>query len=270
MPNINTSVDDLLLKSDRRCDFTNGSSKQVPLTADPIETGPNISDDSEVCADSLNDTESISSSLHQEYRGHSTTTKEAGSKLNPNCEPFVPIGSLEQASTSTSSGYGDCDVKPFNPKEFQEKLCCFACGRPGHISRNCLHRPTEFFYGKNQKVTPKAKPTVKSMRTDQSSKPRVTPQKVPHKPSTAKKAKSVKQNQSGFQKQKSKVFKTKNKSQWKNNPPTKPPLKPVDHGSGARPKIVNAKLVKPKGVIKKGPIIPPVPKPIMVWVPIFH
>ncbi|KAL8204468.1 hypothetical protein R6Q57_010091, partial [Mikania cordata] len=64
MPNINTSVDDLLLKSDQR---------------------------------------------------------EVSSKLNPNCEPFVPTGSLEQASTSSSSGHSDCDVKPFDPKEFHEK-----------------------------------------------------------------------------------------------------------------------------------------------------
>ncbi|KAL8205625.1 hypothetical protein R6Q57_009176 [Mikania cordata] len=52
---------------------------------------------------------------------HSTITKEAGSKLNPNCEPFVPTGSLEQATISTSSGHGDCDVKSFDPKAFHEK-----------------------------------------------------------------------------------------------------------------------------------------------------
>ncbi|KAL8225877.1 hypothetical protein R6Q57_018434 [Mikania cordata] len=179
MPNINTSVDDLLMKSDRRCDFATGSSKPVPLTAGPVETDPNISNDYEVCRDSLNDPESISSSLHQVNRAHSTITKEAGSKLNPNCEPIFPTGSLEQASTSTSSGHGDCDVKPFDPKEFHEKVCCFACGRPAHIARNYLHRPTKFFYGKNQKVTPKAKPTIRSMRTDQSSKLGVTPQMVP-------------------------------------------------------------------------------------------
>ncbi|KAL8199573.1 hypothetical protein R6Q57_013141, partial [Mikania cordata] len=79
--------------------------------------------------------------------------------LNPNCEPFVPTESLEQASKSTSSGHGDRDVNPFDPKEFHEKVCCFACGRPGHIARICLHWHTEFFYGKNQKVTTKAKPT---------------------------------------------------------------------------------------------------------------
>ncbi|KAL8226753.1 hypothetical protein R6Q57_016585 [Mikania cordata] len=56
MPNINTSVDDLLLKSYRRRDCITGSSKPVPLTADPVETSPNIPDDSQVCADSLNDT----------------------------------------------------------------------------------------------------------------------------------------------------------------------------------------------------------------------
>ncbi|KAL8214152.1 hypothetical protein R6Q57_003601 [Mikania cordata] len=56
MPNINTSVDDMLLKSNRRFDFTTGSSKPIPLTTDPIETSPNISDVSEVCAESLNET----------------------------------------------------------------------------------------------------------------------------------------------------------------------------------------------------------------------
>ncbi|KAL8204427.1 hypothetical protein R6Q57_010050 [Mikania cordata] len=103
---------------------------------------------------------------------YSTVTKEAGSQLNPNCEPYVPTGSLEQVSSSLSSAQSNCDVKPFDPIEFHQKVCCYVCGRPGHIARNCLHRPTEFFYGKNQKVTPKAKPSIKSMRTDQSSKPR--------------------------------------------------------------------------------------------------
>ncbi|KAL8226053.1 hypothetical protein R6Q57_018610 [Mikania cordata] len=56
MPNINTFVDDLLIKSDRRCDFTTGSNIPIPLTTDPVETDPNISDDSEVYGDSLNDT----------------------------------------------------------------------------------------------------------------------------------------------------------------------------------------------------------------------
>ncbi|KAL8231582.1 hypothetical protein R6Q57_001360 [Mikania cordata] len=132
--------------------------------------------------------DSISSSLHQEYKGHSTITKEAGSKLNPNYEHFFPTGSWEQTSTNSSSGHSDCDVKPFDPKEFHEKVFCFACGRPGHVARNCLHKPTKLFYGRNQEVTPKAKPTIRSMRIDQSSKPRVTPQKVPQEPSIAKKA----------------------------------------------------------------------------------
>ncbi|KAL8226055.1 hypothetical protein R6Q57_018612 [Mikania cordata] len=114
------------MKSDRRFHFATGSTKPVPLTTYPVETKPNISDDSEpnemfknfnstfVKNDVI--TESISSSLQQENRDHSTITKEAGLKLNPNCEPLVPTGSLEQASTSTSSGHGDCDVKPFDPK----------------------------------------------------------------------------------------------------------------------------------------------------------
>ncbi|KAL8202170.1 hypothetical protein R6Q57_011317 [Mikania cordata] len=148
-------------------------------------------------------------------RAHSTVTKEVGSKLNPNCEPFVTTESLEQAS---SSGHGDCDVKSFDPNEFHEKVCCFACGRPGHIARNCLHRPTEFFYGKNQKVTPKAKSTCKSIRIDQSSRPRVTTQNIPQNMPTAKKFKTVKHNQNGFLKQNSKVSKTNRKSQWTNKP----------------------------------------------------
>ncbi|KAL8200378.1 hypothetical protein R6Q57_011717 [Mikania cordata] len=193
MPKIHTFVDDLLLKSDRRFDFNNGFDKPISLTADPIETSPNISDDSKICADSLIKTcvikkneersagrstycstsfgtssfisnndfvgnvdkvkiktnemsknfkstfvkknvilETISSRLHHEYKGHSTITKEEGSKLNPNCEPFVPTRSLEQASTSSFSSHSDCDVKPFDPKEFHEK-----------VSKQILYIPTK-------------------------------------------------------------------------------------------------------------------------------
>ncbi|KAL8217987.1 hypothetical protein R6Q57_021360 [Mikania cordata] len=76
MPNINTSVDDLLMSTN---------------------------DDDDVL-------ESVSSSLKRVNRAHSTINKEADSKLKPNCEPFVPTGSLEQASTSTSSGHGNRDT----------------------------------------------------------------------------------------------------------------------------------------------------------------
>ncbi|KAL8218014.1 hypothetical protein R6Q57_021387 [Mikania cordata] len=121
---MNTSIDDLVLQSDHAFEFPN---EPVSLTVDPMF----VSNDSEV------------------NRAHSTITKEAGSKLNPYFEPYVPTGSLEKASTSTSPGQGDCDVKPFDPKDFHDK-----------------------------KVTPNAKPTNRSVRTDQSSKPRVKPQKV--------------------------------------------------------------------------------------------
>ncbi|KAD7116764.1 hypothetical protein E3N88_04032 [Mikania micrantha] len=66
-----------------------------------------------------------------------------------------------------------------------------------HIARHCLHRPTEFFYGKNQKVTPKANPTSIPMRTHQSSKPMVKPQKKTQNHPTAKNTKPTQQNQSG-------------------------------------------------------------------------
>ncbi|KAL8265781.1 hypothetical protein R6Q59_003125 [Mikania micrantha] len=36
---------------------------------------------------------------------------------------------------------------------YEKKQTCFACGKPSHIARNCIHRPTEFY----QKVTPKVK-----------------------------------------------------------------------------------------------------------------
>ncbi|KAL8223244.1 hypothetical protein R6Q57_020643 [Mikania cordata] len=89
--------------------------------------------------------------------GSSTFTKETDPQLNPNCEPYVPTVSLEQVSTSLSSGQSNCDVKSFDQIEFYQKVCYYACGKTGHIARHCLHIPTEFFYEKNQKVTPKAK-----------------------------------------------------------------------------------------------------------------
>ncbi|KAL8228423.1 hypothetical protein R6Q57_016007 [Mikania cordata] len=134
------------------------------------------------CAPKLNS----STLTNQATVAHSTGTKETGSQLNPNCEPYVTSTSLEQVSTSSSSGQGNCDLKPFDPIEFHQKVYCYACGKPGHIALHCLHRPTEFFYGKNQKVTPKAKFINKPVRIDQSSKPRVLPQKVTQTTFTAK------------------------------------------------------------------------------------
>ncbi|KAL8199681.1 hypothetical protein R6Q57_013249 [Mikania cordata] len=52
----------------------------------------------------------------------STITPEAGSKLNPNYEPYIPTGSLEQASTSSFSSLSDCDVKRFDPRDFHVKV----------------------------------------------------------------------------------------------------------------------------------------------------
>ncbi|KAL8226693.1 hypothetical protein R6Q57_016525 [Mikania cordata] len=133
LPRVNTSYDELVSKSDLAHEFPN---VPVQLTVDPIV--PNVFDMSE---------------------------------LNPNCERYVPTVSLEQVSANTLSGQGNFDVEPFDPIEFHQKVCCYACGKPCHIARHCLHRPTEFFYGKNQKVTPKEKPYSNPMRIDQSSRP---------------------------------------------------------------------------------------------------
>ncbi|KAL8225984.1 hypothetical protein R6Q57_018541 [Mikania cordata] len=65
---------------------------------------------------------------------HSTITREAGLMVNPNCEPYVPTGSLEQVSTTSSPGQNDCDVKPFDPQEFYQKVCFYACGILRHIA----------------------------------------------------------------------------------------------------------------------------------------
>ncbi|KAD4385615.1 hypothetical protein E3N88_25784 [Mikania micrantha] len=165
---------------------------------------------------------------------HSTVIKEEGSQLNPNCEPYVPTGSLEQVSSNLSSGQSNCDVKPFDPIELHQKVCCFACGKPSHIARHCLHRPTEFFYGKNHKVTPKAKLVNKHVRTVPSSKPNVTSQKgtQTRTPSIAKREKKSNQTQSGFHNQTPRIFKTK--------------IKPVDHGSGSKSKYIENKSDRPK------------------------
>ncbi|KAL8217967.1 hypothetical protein R6Q57_021340 [Mikania cordata] len=163
------------------------------LTVDPILSDLNRPDDSEVCAEYLSvsgrsEEEEERSAGRSTYcsasssKSHFSVPKidfvgkfeiikikpnemiknfrtnfvktETGSKLNPNCEPYVPTGSSEQVFTSSSPRQSDCDVKPFDPQEFYQKVCCYACGRPGYIAKNCLHRPTEFFYVKNQKVTP--------------------------------------------------------------------------------------------------------------------
>ncbi|KAD3067019.1 hypothetical protein E3N88_34899 [Mikania micrantha] len=155
-------------------------------------------------------------------------------ELNPNCEPYIPTGSLEQISSNSSSSQSNCDVKPFDPIEFHQKVCCYACGKPGHIARHCLHRPTEFFYGKNQKVIPKAKLVNKHVRTVPSSKPKATSQKgiQTQTPSTAKRHQKSNKTQSGFHKQTPRTFKTK--------------IKPVDQGSGSMPKHIKLNSERPK------------------------
>ncbi|KAL8209149.1 hypothetical protein R6Q57_008561 [Mikania cordata] len=188
MPKINKSVDDLLLKSDRKFELTTGSNKPVSLTTDPVLTNLDGSDNPEVCVEILCVTvrskekeeksacrsthcsissskshfvpkvdfvgkfeiikikpnemfknfkanfvktgddiknkyvlESNSSPLTEKVnQAYSTITTEAYSNLNPNYEPYVPTGSLEQACTSSSPGQSDCDVKTFDPNEFHD------------------------------------------------------------------------------------------------------------------------------------------------------
>ncbi|KAL8214193.1 hypothetical protein R6Q57_003642 [Mikania cordata] len=187
MPRINKSVDDLLSKLDLGHEFSTGSSKPVSLTIDHELKDMNCSDDSEICAEKLSSSvpkidyvgkfETISTkfvkndanvkkncalktkvapSKENENKLYSTINKETGSRLNPKCEPYVPNVSLEQVSISSAPGSS-----------------MLLCGKPGHISGQCLHRPTKFFYGKNQKVTPKAKPISKPKRIEKSSKPEI-------------------------------------------------------------------------------------------------
>ncbi|KAL8229884.1 hypothetical protein R6Q57_014784, partial [Mikania cordata] len=59
--------------------------------------------------------------INQAAVANSTVTKETYSQLNPNCEPYVPNTSVEQVSSSSSCGQGNCDVKTFDPIEFHQK-----------------------------------------------------------------------------------------------------------------------------------------------------
>ncbi|KAL8224053.1 hypothetical protein R6Q57_019528 [Mikania cordata] len=79
MPKINTSVDDLLLKSDRRHEFTTGSNKPVSLTVDPILSDLNHSDDSEVCAEGLI-VSGQSEEMENETAGRSTDCSVSSNK----------------------------------------------------------------------------------------------------------------------------------------------------------------------------------------------
>ncbi|KAL8223239.1 hypothetical protein R6Q57_020638, partial [Mikania cordata] len=255
-------------------EFTTGSSKPVSLTVDPNLTYVNRSDDSADCAKSLSVsvpkvyfvekfetitikpnemiknfmTKFVKTDVGVNNKGvlkpsashlkenvnkaHSTITIETGSKLNPNCEPYVPSGSLEQVSTSSSLGLRDCDVKLYDPKEFFQK-------------------------GKNQKVTPKAKPVSKPFKTNQSSKPKVKPQRKTHNHHTARKNEKAKQNQNGFHKQKKTRF---FHFEVKSNLKSKPPVKPIDSCNVNKP--INVNTPKSKG--KESSKVPKVPKSIKI------
>ncbi|KAD3640176.1 hypothetical protein E3N88_29399 [Mikania micrantha] len=125
MPKINKSVDDLLLKSDRMCEFTIGSDKPVSLTVDPILSDLNRSNDSEVCVEDLS-----VSSRKKVTKAHSTITKETGSKLNPNCEPYVPNRFWNKSPEVHPPGQSDCDIKHFHPQEFYQKWKGKQKGKP--------------------------------------------------------------------------------------------------------------------------------------------
>ena len=64
-----------------------------------------------------------------------------------------PVTFQSPSVSSSSNTHGVKHLKPYT---------CYACGKPGHVARHCLHRPTDFHYGKNQKVTPKRPPTDQS------------------------------------------------------------------------------------------------------------
>ncbi|KAD5802663.1 hypothetical protein E3N88_14023 [Mikania micrantha] len=298
MPRINTSVDDLELDSSRACDFptepvmhtadpimTNDSEvcaeklivaglkeKKVERSAGKsTECSTSTSKSSFVPKTdfvgkfdeidiNLNDmlkhfqkTFAIKSTFSplttQTAPAHSTVTKEESSLLNPNCKPYIPTSSSIQSN---------CDVKSFDPIEFHQKVCCYACGKPGHIARHCLHRPTEFFYGKNQKVIPKAKPVNKHVRILPSSKPKATSQKETQTQtsSTAKRHKKSNKPPSNFHRQTQRIFKIK--------------TKPVNQGSGSMTKHIRYNSDRPKNRPKPKPkdrvsSITKVPKPVMVW-----
>ncbi|KAL8224098.1 hypothetical protein R6Q57_019573 [Mikania cordata] len=123
-------------------------------------------DHSKICAEDIAISEEI------ENESCFTLIEETGSKLNTNYEPYVPSRPLEQVSENSIPGSSDCEVNPFNLNELYQKVCRNACGRPGHIAKHCLHRSTEFFYGMNQKVTPKAIPISRPKRIEKSYKPK--------------------------------------------------------------------------------------------------
>ena len=64
-----------------------------------------------------------------------------------------PVTSQSPSVSSSSNTHGVKHLKPYP---------CYACGKPGHNARHFLHRPTDFYYGKNQKVTPKRSPTYQT------------------------------------------------------------------------------------------------------------
>ncbi|KAL8199598.1 hypothetical protein R6Q57_013166 [Mikania cordata] len=64
----------------------------------------------------------------QAVPAYSIVTKEAGSQLNPKCEPYVPTGSLEQVSSSLSAGHSNCDVKPLTQLSFIRKSAAMHVG----------------------------------------------------------------------------------------------------------------------------------------------
>ena len=169
----------------------------------------------------------------------------------------------ERSYSSQPSSYGSNNV---DYASYARKQTCYACGKPGHIARNCFHRPTNYYYGKNQKVTPKVNLNSKPMKVE---KPKVVNNQKP------------KVKQSDFRKGETK----RNRKVFKQQKGEKPKL--VKKPKVATPKVVK-QFVKPKPVWKAKPIATPLinanknlclqevsyidasglPRTTMAWVPL--
>ncbi|KAI3717422.1 hypothetical protein L1987_69024 [Smallanthus sonchifolius] len=65
--------------------------------------------------------------------------------------------SKSSSSWSNRSGYAS----------YSQKQTYYTCGKAGHIARNCMHRPYEPYYMKNERTTPRDKTSYKPMKANQ-------------------------------------------------------------------------------------------------------